>query len=390
MSFKRTRSRHYFPRFSKTNLQKVLAAKALRRPSLGTKEYQSLEPRQMLNADVGVNATTTNDGAAFTSNSLTPNISAAVGENHIVQLTSRGYSIYDKADLSVLDDGTIAEFFGNNATFAADVDPRIVYDSSFDRWYAIAVDNQDLNDDQFGDQGNRVIVASSNSSNPLGSWKFGAVRLEGGFDTDGDFIPDLWLSETSRPTLSVDEFALTFTVQEAGSFQIENDIPFLGTSGTAISTLPKVALFGGAIEDGGSPLGADAPAGLNGGTLNRFENVRGLNNAFGVEPQFVFDSTLDDQSFPLGAADNTFMLAIDGEGDFDTFPIGRQGDELILTEFSRDGVPNVDINLGIVDINRIQIPFYREPDVVRQPGDIIRDRDSAQINATVACRSFGS
>ena len=369
------------PRFTKTNLQKVLATKSLRRAPKGKYEYENLEPRQMLNADIGLNFTTTNDGSLFTSNSLQPNISAAVGKEHIVQLTSRGFSVYDKTDGAVLDQGSIPEFFGNSSTFEADVEPRIVYDTSFDRWYAIAVDNQDLNDDQPRFQGNRVIIAASTTSDPLDAWKFGAVQFEGGFDSDGDFIPDLWLSESFRPTLTVDEFALTITAQEAGRAQVENDILFVGTSGTAIATLPKVALFGGAIEDGGPlPWGG---GGLNAGTNNRFENVRGLNDAFGAEPQFVYDTTLDSSSFPLGAADNTFMLAIDGEGDFDTFPVGRQGDELILTEFSRDGVPNVTVGLAIESIDRIPIPFYREPDVVRQPGDAIRDRDSSLLNASI-------
>ena len=311
------------PRFTKTNLQQVLATKSQRRAVLGKHEYQSLEPRQMLNADIGLNFTSVNDGSGVNSNAAIPNISAAVGENHIVQFVDDGYAIFDKTNGSVLEQGSLEAFF--NATSGPDPgpdvglsQPRLIYDTSFDRWYAIAVDDQDLNDDFGGLQGNRIWLAGSNTPDPTGTWKGTFIQLDNGSATSE---PGLFSSGTSRISLSVDEFALSITAQEAGIFFIDDDgFPQSGVSGTAVLTLPQVALFGGAIE------------------IGRLEGGRGV-TGLGAETQFSFDSTLEPQSFPQGAADSAYSLAIDGLGDPDTFPVGRQGDQLILTEYSRPGIP---------------------------------------------------
>ena len=87
-----------FPRFSKTNLQRVLSAKSRRRFSndAASYSYESLEARQLLSADVGASFTTVNNGSPIFSDANPPNISAAVGENHIVQFVNTGYSIWDK------------------------------------------------------------------------------------------------------------------------------------------------------------------------------------------------------------------------------------------------------------------------------------------------------
>ncbi len=354
-----------FPRFSKTNLQKVLSAKAMRRSKIEKYNYDSLEPRQLLTADIGINFTSANNGSGVSSGGNPPNITAAVGENHIVQFTNDRYAIFAKAENGpLLEDGTLEEFFNNpvddEGNAVALSQPRLVFDSGFDRWYVTAVDNQDLNDNLPLVQGNRIFLAASNTPDPTASWKTNDIQLDGGsLDADGNLV---FLFGTERVNLSVDEVGISVSAQEF-TFSIFGKTPV----GTAAVGLPQVALFGGAIE------------------TNRAEGVRGISsNDIGVEIQFGLDTTIEPQSFPVTSTQSVFSLAIDGEADSDTFPRGRQGDELVLTEFTRDGTPNVNLNFDQGQSKRIPIDFYREPDVVRQPGDIIRDRDSSLLNASVA------
>ncbi|QEG24581.1 hypothetical protein [Mariniblastus fucicola] len=379
MSSKRTRS---LPRFSKTNLRKVLHAKSMRRSPAQKHSYESLEPRQLLTADIGINFTSANDGSGVSSNANPPNISAAVGENHVVQFLNSGFSIYEKdAGAALLQSGTLEDFYtaANNGVAPVDDDgnavsfdtPRLVFDSGFDRWYVVAVDNQDLNDDLPLLQGNRIWIAASNTPDPTGSWKSGSIQLDTGtFDEDGNLV---YLFGTERITMSMDEVGMSMSAQEF-TFTLFGKTPV----GSAVVGLPQVALFGGDIETG------------------RQENIRGITNnpddadgdgipdGIGFEIQFGLDTTIDPQTFPVTSTQSFFGLAIDGEGDGDTFPTGRQGDELVLTEFTREGTPNVDLNLTQGESAVIPIDFYREPDVVRQPTDIIRDRDSTLFNASVA------
>ena len=368
MSSKRSRTLS-FPRFSKTNLQKIFTSKSLRRAHADKHSYESLEARQLLTVDILQSFTTANDGSGVNSNANPPNISAAVGENHVVQFLNTGFSIWNR-DGSLDSQGTLETFFadtqpggapildngGNAVTFSQ---PRVVYDSGFDRWYAIAVDNQDLNTDAPLLQGNRIFIAASNTPDPTLSWRSGFIQLDQGtFDADGNLV---FLFGTDRINLSVDEIGLSISAQETVATPF-GPAPF----GTAALGLPQVALFGGAVE------------------TFRAEGFRGiLNDDIGFEIQFGLDTTIEPQSFPVDTVGSVFALAIDGEGDPDTFPPGRQGDELILTEFTRDGTPNVALDFAQGQSVRIPIDFYREPDVVRQPTDIIRDRDSALFNASV-------
>ena len=366
MSSKRTRFLS-FPRFSKMNLAKVLTAKSMRRSQIEKYRYESLEARQLLTVDILQSFTTANDGSGVNSTANPPNISAAVGENHVVQFLNTGFSIWNR-DGSLDSQGSLETFFAdtqggpvldndNNAvTFSQ---PRVVYDSGFDRWYAIAVDNQDLNDDFQGLQGNRIFVAASNTPDPTLSWRSDFIQLDQGtFDANGDLV---FLFGTDRINLSVDEIGLSISAQETEA-TIFGPMPF----GTAALGLPQVALFGGAIE------------------ISRLEGSRGISNDdIGFEIQYGLDTTIEPQSFPVDTVGSVFSLAIDGEGDPDTFPVGRQGDELILTEFTRNGTPNVLLDFTQGQSVRIPIDFYREPDVVRQPTDIIRDRDSTLFNASV-------
>ena len=245
MSSKRSRTLS-FPRFSKTNLQKIFTSKSLRRAHADKHSYESLEARQLLTVDILQSFTTANDGSGVNSNANPPNISAAVGENHVVQFLNTGFSIWNR-DGSLDSQGTLETFFadtqpggapildngGNAVTFSQ---PRVVYDSGFDRWYAIAVDNQDLNTDAPLLQGNRIFIAASNTPDPTLSWRSGFIQLDQGtFDADGNLV---FLFGTDRINLSIDEIGLSISAQETVT-TIFGPVPF----GTAAVALPQVALL---------------------------------------------------------------------------------------------------------------------------------------------------
>ncbi len=359
------------PRFTKINVARVLSDKS--RQQSKNNQYQSLEPKNLLTADIGLSFTSIT-GAV--SNANPPNIAGAVGENHIVQLSNDRFGIFDKDTGAELQSGSLNAFFAaardNTVGGATLSQPRLVYDSGFDRWYAIAVGNEDLDPNVPLIQGNSIHIIGSDTSDPTGTWRGGSFQLDQmnrAVDANGNPI---FQFGTERINLSIDEVGLTISSQE---FFFN---PLLGRqeAGTATIALPQVALFGGSIETGRAEVTLLNPTAPDA-------------NGIGFDVQFGFDTTIEDQSFPVTSQQSVFGLAIDGDPagtadpDGQTFPFGREGDELILSEFTRNGVPNVNLDFQLGNITRIPIPFYREPDVVRQPQDILRDRDATILNASV-------
>ena len=363
MSTSRSDVKRKLPRFTSSNLSRILSSKQRSRTrTQAGYQYEKLEPKQMLTADIGLSFTSIVGGV--NSNANPPNISGAVGDNHIVQFVNDGVSIYDKTDGSLLSSSDLETFFGNAGTGPLGdgvslSQPRVVYDSFYDRWYAIAVDNTDLNDDAFGVQGNGIHIAASNTPDPTGSWKGALFQYDiGRFDADGNFV---FLDEFREVTLSIDTIGLSITGQV---FTATLFGPAL--IGTSIASLPQNALFGGAIEMSRAEV-IDRAAPLAVGN-HGLEIQIGLEN---VQPE------LADQTSDWG-------LAIEALPDNDTFPTGIRGSQLFLTEFARPGIPDVRLDLAVAGVTPLNVDDYREPDVVRQPVDIIRDRFLTQFNATVA------
>ncbi len=455
MSSKRTRFIS-FPRFSKTNLQKVLSSKSRRRSIAEIYGYESLEARQLLTADIGLSFPTVNDGSALNSSANPPNVTAAVGENHIVQFVNDGYAIYNKADGSlatqqpggVAPTGDLTEFF----TFASQgvgiaqdpvgllgnntpddqlrlVQPRLVFDSGFDRWYVTALSNEDFNGSIPGIQASRVYLAASVTSDPTGNWKSTRLQL-----TSPTLITGELDRNVSSVNLSIDEVSLTITARQPHPSEIVTvTVPDVDTGeptdvnvllgfgnganprlpfspAQVLASIPQVALFGGDIE------------------LNRFEIIEGIRQdpdddfnidvtglttadiiaapdpfnlypvdgeadlvGAGYDLQVGFDSTISPQQFPVTSKASMWTLAINSDPDGSGNPTpdnSSQGMQISLTEWLRPGLPdgssqNVELNLEQGDTTLIDVPFFRMPDVVRQPGDIIRDRSQTLFNATV-------
>ncbi|HTM55842.1 MAG TPA: PEP-CTERM sorting domain-containing protein [Pirellulales bacterium] len=141
-------------------------------------------------ASIGLNFTgvTLSDGMKLNADPgyAPPDNSGAVGSNNIVQLINGAYAVYDKAT------GAQQQVISGKAFWiAAGVDPgtgpgttklgafnqRILYDPASDRWIAAALTGATTD--------NRVLIARSDTSNPLGTWR--AVSFLGNDGGTGKF-----------------------------------------------------------------------------------------------------------------------------------------------------------------------------------------------------------
>ncbi len=107
-------------------------------------------------------------GANFTSSGITgyvpPDSMGTVGPGHVVTLINGGYRVHDKTGNELMN-STLDEFWtlaGANYT-SFTFDPRVAYDPVAERFYATAVDNSGGN--------NHILVAVSQSNNPLDGWQ---------------------------------------------------------------------------------------------------------------------------------------------------------------------------------------------------------------------------
>lgn len=128
-------------------------------------------------ATIGLNFTGTTRENTSTFNP--PDSMGAVGPGHIVEILNGQYAVYDKATGNELTKVSLNDFWdaagsGFDGEFA--FDPRVVYDPFAQRWYATSVDNVR--------EANNILIAVSDSANPLDGWA--------GFKIDSDTNDDRW------------------------------------------------------------------------------------------------------------------------------------------------------------------------------------------------------
>ncbi len=86
-----------------------------------------------------------------------PDPSGAAGPNHYVQcVNATYYKVYNKTGTALLT-GTVGSLWNSNTN---DGDPIVMYDKYADRWFI----------SQFGQTGNRIYIAISQTSNPTGAY----------------------------------------------------------------------------------------------------------------------------------------------------------------------------------------------------------------------------
>ena len=223
---------------------------------------------------------TLNDTFLLRSASVPPDSMGAAGPDDFVQLINGAFAIYQK-------DGTLAQPLITDRQFWIDAgispgsfptrgapvtDPRIVYDPSVGRWFAVQAD---LLTTASGTQ-NDILVARSNSSDPSGGWKAaGFIANNTGF---GDF-----------PTLAVDANGVYIGTNNFTSSGSPKDV--------SLFSIPKANLLAG------TPTLAD---------MTRFDDLssasvgsalQGANDIGGVSFTISNASRLLDDARPKAIAD---------------------------------------------------------------------------------------
>ena len=100
------------------------------------------------------------DGIDYTSQQASPpDPSGAAGKNYYVQMVNTAMQIYDKNGVSKWGPTSLSSVFPGSTS---DGDPIVMYDKYADRWFI----------SQFQISGNKILIAISQTSDPLGSWYY--------------------------------------------------------------------------------------------------------------------------------------------------------------------------------------------------------------------------
>ena len=175
-------------------------------------DYQPLELRQLLAVDVGVNFTAATLGAETTS--LTPNASADMSQDHLVQMINGNVSVFDKA--GALQQSVTLDAFWTNAGATVDTEmshPRVVFDHGSDTWFTVALDDG-------AGLANEIFIGWSDSADPMGSWQ----SLQFVADANG-------LRTANNLTMGVDASGMVMSAE------------MVGGGSTAVYGVPKGDLF---------------------------------------------------------------------------------------------------------------------------------------------------
>src|ERR1022692_536201 len=127
---------------------------------------------------IGQNFTgTTYGGSTTNSAAIPPDPNGAVGPKHFVEFINGMFCVYTKTNGHRVERITDLDFWAN-AGVGVDVadlwgvsDPRIIYDSTAQRWFASQVDVDELSQALDGTlTANHFLVAVSETADPTGPW----------------------------------------------------------------------------------------------------------------------------------------------------------------------------------------------------------------------------
>jgi hypothetical protein len=150
-------------------------------------------------------------GLAYTGrilDSVPPDTQGAVGADHVVELENGGFSVYDKQDgTEIARTADLDEFWeaaGVDPDGLWSFDPRVLYDPTSERWFAVSVDGAGLGPTG-GVGANRILVAVSETSDPTQGWT--------GFAIDSDATDRSW---ADFPQVGLDADALYVSASMLG------------------------------------------------------------------------------------------------------------------------------------------------------------------------------
>jgi hypothetical protein len=155
---------------------------------------------------IGANFTASTFGVD--SNTIPPDTMGAAGVDHFVELINGRFSVYRKTDGVRVQTSTLNQFWTNAGASptGGTIDPRVVYDPSARRYFAVTIDDPQ--------NPNNILVAVSNSVNPTAGWT--------GFKIDSDSDDSNW---ADFPMIGHD----------AGSVYVSANMPTLGAAPTRTS-----------------------------------------------------------------------------------------------------------------------------------------------------------
>jgi hypothetical protein len=249
---------------------------------------------------------------------------AAVGPDYYMQMVNDTYAIYHK-------DGTVAVPTTELSTFYVNAglpdlghtltDPRLTYDPSSGRWFAVAITEDTASND--------FVLAVSQTSDPTGAWK--AVIFPGN-NTANNFA--------DFPTLGVDQNALYIGTN--------NFLDLNNFDGVSLTTFPKSDLLD--------------PAGPNVANRTHFENLTG-GFVPGATPFTLMPVT------DFGSRDHGVVVAVDG---FDPATVLHTYDVTNPATASSSLSPD----------NPLTVPIYYNSQLAHQPdGSQILDNVDYRIGS---------
>src|SRR5215472_13283511 len=174
---------------------------------------------------VGQNFTGTTYGVLSTASP--PDAGGACGPSHFVELVNGRYSVYNKANGVRMQTMTDASFWARaGVSLAKDwgvTEPRIIFDSQTQRWFALQIDDAECSCAIGPAVTNRFLLAVSGNANPLGSWNGFGIPSDPTGNTFADF-----------PTLGLDAQGVYMS---AAMFDAGDNL-----MGFTLVSLPKAAL----------------------------------------------------------------------------------------------------------------------------------------------------
>jgi uncharacterized repeat protein (TIGR01451 family) len=106
---------------------------------------------------------------------IPPDTMAAVGPNHIVEMINGNFEIINKTTGASIQTSSLDAFWTNVVGIApinsGRFDPRIIFDPSSGRWFALGIDRAiDADNDGTNEVANNFYIARSDTSDPTGDW----------------------------------------------------------------------------------------------------------------------------------------------------------------------------------------------------------------------------
>ncbi|MBI1323697.1 hypothetical protein GC170_11000 [bacterium] len=142
----------------------VRRSRAFHPLAFGLDAYE-LESRQVMTATaIGLNF-----AGASGNNLAPPDTMGSIGPNSYAQFLNGRWNVYDKTTGANLQSRTDTQFWASvtgitpNDYASGLSDPRIIYDSQSDRWFALQIN--------VSNTANKVLIARSNTNDPTGGWR---------------------------------------------------------------------------------------------------------------------------------------------------------------------------------------------------------------------------